>query len=133
MASCQTAGEGHEHYGSANGRIEWECKVKLAGPDEPLFFEYVWPATAAELAMPDPIDDWDAGLVGYAVDDIRDIEGGGPLIELKARDLEQARGEAAEYWLNQTGLNPSEDPPEGYTIWDERGGCKFTYRLPRDS
>jgi hypothetical protein len=94
------------------------------------FLEYVWPPDLQAVEKPDPIDDWHAGLVGYGVDDIRDIKGRGPLIELKAQNLEQARGEAAEHWQNRTGLDPSEDAPEGYTIWDERGGCKFTYRLP---
>lgn len=86
-----------------------------AADDDALFFEYIWPPTAAELAEPDPIDDWDAGLVGHAVDDIRDIKRRGPLIELSS-DLEQACKEAAEIWRYRTRLDPSEDPPEGYAI-----------------
>jgi hypothetical protein len=103
-----------------------------ANPDDPLFFEYVWPPTLADLLVPDPIDDWDAGLVGYGVEDIRDMKRRVPLIEL-SNDLEQARQQAAEIWRDRTGLDPAEDPPEGYTIWDAGGGCKFSYRLSDDN
>lgn len=103
-----------------------------ANPNDPLFFEYVWPPTAAELAEPDPIDDWDADLVGYGVDDIRDLKRRGPLIEL-SKDLEQARKEAAEIWRTRTRLNPSEDAPEGYVIWDSGGACQFSYGVSDDN
>jgi hypothetical protein len=45
-----------------------------ASPNEPLFFEYVWPPIAAERAAADPVDAWNAGLVGYDVDDVREIK-----------------------------------------------------------
>jgi hypothetical protein len=79
-----------------------------ANPDDPLFFEYVWPPTLADLADPDPIYDWDAGLVGYGVDDIRDIKRRVPLIELSNK-LEQAKKQAAEIWRNRTGLDQIQD------------------------
>jgi hypothetical protein len=104
----------------------------IAAPGDPLFFEYVWPLTVAELAEPDPADDWDAGLVGYGVDDIRDIKRRVPLIEL-SKDLDQAKKQAAEIWRNRTGLDPSEEPPEGYVIWDSGGACQFSYRLLDDN
>jgi hypothetical protein len=103
-----------------------------ANPNDPLFFEYVWPPTVAERAAPDPGDDWDAGLVGYGVDDIRQIKTRVPLIEL-SNDLEQAKRQAADIWRNRSGLDSSEEPPEGYAIWDSGGGCKFSYRLSHDN
>jgi hypothetical protein len=92
----------------------------------------VWPPTVGELAEPDSVDDWDAGLVGYGVDDIRDMKRRVPPIEL-GNDLEQARQQAAEIWRNGTGLDPEDDPPQGYAIWDSGGGCKFSYRLSDDN
>ena len=103
-----------------------------ANPGGPLFFKYVWPPTAAERAAPDPVDDWNAGLVGYGVEDIREIKTRAPLIEL-SNDLVQVRKQAAEIWRSRTGLDGIEDPPEGYAIWDSGGGCKFSYRLPDDN
>jgi hypothetical protein len=69
-----------------------------------------------------------SGLVGYGVDDTRDLKKRVPLIEL-SNNLEQAKKQAAEIWRNRTGLDPSEDPPEGYAIWDARGACQFSYYL----
>jgi endonuclease YncB( thermonuclease family) len=63
---------------------------------------------------------------------IRDFERRVPLIEL-SNNLEQALKQAAEIWRDRTGLDPAEEPPEGYAIWDSGGACKFSCRLAEDN
>lgn len=99
--------------------------------ETPFFLAYRWPAGSRrpedDQSVLAYLHEWLTGCFR----DVREVAYSGPLIELRAKDCEQARGEAAEHWLKRTGFNQSSEPPIGYVVWDRVGRCIDIYCVNR--